>query len=145
MDGWGVTEGRIARCGDPGTSERALRSLGVLPPVPRVLRVSGVRLRKPRFRVVEQVVLTVVRVRWQDGVVVLTMSGELDVFTADHLDRKFAALAAAGHSRIALDVAGLSFCDACGLRVLIRASDRAEAGTAGCAWWRWCPGCAGWW
>jgi anti-sigma B factor antagonist len=75
----------------------------------------------------EQLQLSAVRVRWQDGILVLAVSGELDVLTAARLDRKLAVLAAAGHSRIVLDVAALVFCDACGLRVLIKASNRAAA------------------
>jgi len=75
----------------------------------------------------EQLLLSAVRVRWQDGVLVLAVAGELDVLSAEMLDRELAALAAAGHSRIVLDVESLAFCDACGLRVLIRAQDRAVA------------------
>lgn len=72
-------------------------------------------------------VLTVARVRWRDGVVVLAVSGELDMCTADQFDKELAGLAAAGHRRIALDLAGLSFCDASGLQVLVMASARAKA------------------
>jgi anti-anti-sigma factor len=68
--------------------------------------------------VIEQLQLSAVRVRWQDGILVLVVAGELDVLTAEVLDRELTALAAAGHSRIVLNVESLAFCDACGLRVL---------------------------
>jgi anti-sigma B factor antagonist len=73
----------------------------------------------------EQLQLSAARVRWQDGIVVLAVSGELDVLTAEALDWELATLATAGHGRIVLNVEGLTFCDPCGLRVLIRASNRA--------------------
>jgi len=83
--------------------------------------------------VTEQLLLMVRRVRWQDGVLVLAVSGELDVFTAQQLDRQLLELSGAGHHRIVLDVADLGFCDASGLSVLIRAQLRAEAH---CGWLR---------
>ncbi len=55
----------------------------------------------------EQLMLSAVRVPWQNGVL--------------------AASAVAGHSRIVLDLERLVFCDASGLRALIRAKDRAVA------------------
>jgi anti-anti-sigma factor len=93
--------------------------------------------------VAEKLVLVVQRVRWQDGVVVLAVSGELDVFTA-RLDGELLALSGAGHHRIVLDVAGLGFCDAPGLGVLIRARGRAERRLAAPGG-RGAPGCPGCW
>jgi len=77
--------------------------------------------------VTEQLLLVVVRVRWQDGVLVLAVSGELDVLTAQRLDGQLLALSGAGHHCVVLDVAGLGFCDASGLGVLVRAQIRAQA------------------
>jgi anti-anti-sigma regulatory factor len=62
----------------------------------------------------EQLMLSAVCARWRDGVL--------------------AASAVAGHSRIVLDLERLVFCDASGLRVLIRAQDRAAALGGGCVW-----------
>jgi anti-sigma B factor antagonist len=76
--------------------------------------------------VTEQLLLVVQRVRWQDGVVVLAVTGELDICTAEQFGQKLAALCVAGHSRIVLDVAGLAFCDARGLDALMRARTRAD-------------------
>lgn len=75
----------------------------------------------------EELQLSAVRVRRQDGILILAVVGELDLLTAGVLDREFATLAALGHSRIVLNVEGLTFCDARGLRVLIRAGNRATA------------------
>ncbi len=75
----------------------------------------------------EQLLLVVLRVSWQDGAVVMAVSGELDIFTAQQLDGQLLALSGAGHHRVVLEVAGLGFCDAFGLGVLIRAQVRAEA------------------
>lgn len=65
-----------------------------------------------------------------DGVVVVRLSGELDVATAPLLRERFEALVAAGNCRFVLDLGDLSFLDASGLRVLVHAQQRAvqEAG-----------------
>ena len=66
------------------------------------------------------------RERHEDGVVVLTVSGELDIVTGTQLDARLAGLSAAGHHRVALDASGLTFCDAYGVRALTRACVRAR-------------------
>lgn len=60
------------------------------------------------------------------GVVVVTVSGELDIATAPHLDEYLIHLSASGHHRLVLDAEDLTFCDASGIRVLIRARARAS-------------------
>jgi anti-sigma B factor antagonist len=60
-----------------------------------------------------------------NGVVVLAVSGELDMLTGPQLGRHLAALAAAGHHRVILDAANLAFCDAAGITILIKAHARA--------------------
>jgi anti-sigma B factor antagonist len=67
-----------------------------------------------------------VREHRENGVVVLVVSGELDPATGPQLDRQLTALTAAGHHRLVLDVANLTFCDACGITVLLRGHARAR-------------------
>jgi anti-sigma B factor antagonist len=66
------------------------------------------------------------RVHRGEHALVLTVSGELDVVTGPQLDRQFAAFAAAGDHRVVLDVANLTFCDARGISVLLRARTAAR-------------------
>lgn len=61
-----------------------------------------------------------------DDVVVVSMSGELDIATSPQLDGYLVDLAAAGHHRLVLDTAQLTFCDASGIGVLVRARARAD-------------------
>jgi anti-sigma B factor antagonist len=61
---------------------------------------------------------------------ILSVQGELDLATAEGLyQRGRAAIGGAAHLLL-LDLAGLSFCDACGLSALVRIANEAEA--AGC-------------
>lgn len=61
------------------------------------------------------------------GVEILSLPPELDLVTADGLaERGHAAIA--GHARLLLlDLTGLSFCDARGLRALVRIANHADA------------------
>lgn len=61
-----------------------------------------------------------------DGVVVVDISGELDIGTAPQVEDCLAYLTATGHHRLVLDTAQLSFCDAAGIRVMVRARVRAD-------------------
>lgn len=62
----------------------------------------------------------------QSGVVVVDISGELDIGTAPRVEDCLAHLTATGHHRLVLDTARLSFCDAAGIRVMVRARMRAD-------------------
>lgn len=62
----------------------------------------------------------------QRGVVVVDISGELDIGTAPQVEDRLAHLSATGHHHLVLDTARLSFCDAAGIRVMIRARMRAD-------------------
>lgn len=66
----------------------------------------------------------------RDAVVVVRLSGELDVATAPLLRERINALVAAGNCRLVLDLGELDFLDASGLRVLVYAQQLAvqEAG-----------------
>jgi anti-sigma B factor antagonist len=69
----------------------------------------------------------------EDGRAVVTVAGELDVYTCAELDDTLLALAGAGHHRVALDLAALVFCDSSGLGILIGAYKRATVGGGGLA------------
>lgn len=63
----------------------------------------------------------------EGDVSVLTVRGELDMWSGPQLDDCLIDLAALGRSRVVLDVAGLRFCDAAGIRILLRGEARARA------------------
>lgn len=71
--------------------------------------------------------LTLSKRHYPDGVVVVGISGELDIATAPDLDDFLIHLAATGHHHLVLNMARLTFCDASGIRVMIRARARADA------------------
>ncbi len=67
-----------------------------------------------------------------DSIQILSVRGELDLATADSLYRRGAA-AIRRHARLLLlDLTGVSFCDACGLRAFVRIAN--EADVAGCSY-----------
>ncbi len=60
---------------------------------------------------------------------VVTVKGEVDLYTAPSLKEAIADLVSSGRSRIAVDLAGVEFMDSSGLGVLIGALKRCkEAG-----------------
>ena len=61
---------------------------------------------------------------------ILTVRGELDLATADGLYRRGRAAIGCHARLLLLDLASLSFCDACGLSAFVRIANEAEA--AGC-------------
>jgi anti-sigma B factor antagonist len=65
--------------------------------------------------------------RYEGGATVLEVCGELDVWSGTQLDDCLIKLAAVGRVRVVLDAAGLTFCDAAGIRILIRGNVRAQA------------------
>lgn len=67
------------------------------------------------------------RERYEGGVSVLEVCGELDLWSGPQLDDCLINLAAVGRRRVVLDAAGLTFCDAAGIRILIRGDARARA------------------
>jgi anti-sigma B factor antagonist len=66
------------------------------------------------------------RARRRGGVVVVTMSGELDLATSTRFGDHLTRLSDTGCHRLVLDTARLSSCDAAGLRVMIKAAVRAR-------------------
>ncbi|HUK69420.1 MAG TPA: STAS domain-containing protein [Streptosporangiaceae bacterium] len=62
-----------------------------------------------------------------DGTQIVTVQGELDLATADNLYSTGRA-AIARHARLLLlDLAGVSFCDSCGLNAFVRIANEADA------------------
>jgi anti-sigma B factor antagonist len=70
---------------------------------------------------------------FDDGHAVVTVDGEIDVYSAMVLREQLAALSAAGHHRIAINLAAMTFCDSTGLGVLVSAAKRAKAAGGGLA------------
>lgn len=67
-------------------------------------------------------------VRLDRDEVVVALSGELDLQSADVLEHEVAQLHAAGHDRIVVDLRAVEFIDSTGLRALIelhKATERA--------------------
>ena len=62
--------------------------------------------------------------REPDGVVTLRPTGELDIATADKLERALHSDRRPG-DQVVLDLAGLEFLDSTGLRVIVRAVEAA--------------------
>ena len=54
-----------------------------------------------------------------DGEIVVEAIGELDLHSADVLEREVITLRAAGHDSIVVDLRGVEFIDSTGLRLLI--------------------------
>lgn len=61
-----------------------------------------------------------------EGVTTIALSGELDLETADDLERGIDGLIADGHARVVVDLRELTFCDSVGLNTLVRATKHAE-------------------
>lgn len=71
--------------------------------------------------------------RVDDGRTVVQLAGELDVYSCAQLRAELTELSAAGQHRLAVELAGLNFCDSSGLGVLVGAMKRARAGDGGLA------------
>jgi len=67
------------------------------------------------------------RVRHESGVSVLVVCGDLDLYSGPRLDDCLVHLTGLGRGRIVLDATGLTFCDAAGIRILLRGHARARA------------------
>lgn len=62
------------------------------------------------------------------AVMVVSIGGELDVATAPLVRQELLSLAARGHHRVVLDLAGVDFLDSTGLGVVLGALRRARSG-----------------
>lgn len=72
------------------------------------------------------VVIDVDRSRLAEGVVVVALSGDVDVFSVPRL--RSALLDLVGIVDVVLDMTGVAFCDSSALRVFVDAQRRASAG-----------------
>ncbi len=63
----------------------------------------------------------VVRTTALDGLIIVGISGVLDIWTADVLRQELAALFEAGHADLIADLSGVAFLDSTGLGVLVAA------------------------
>lgn len=64
--------------------------------------------------------------RPQGGYAVVTLSGELDIACAAALREQLLGLLRPGAARLVIDLSGVNYCDASGLRVLVVTGRRAE-------------------
>jgi len=59
--------------------------------------------------------------------VIVTASGEIDLYTAPALQAELAAVLGGGHPvRVVVDLSGVEFCDSTGMNVLLSAMKRAR-------------------
>lgn len=64
--------------------------------------------------------------RTAHGCVVVSVGGELDICTAGRLDEYVRHVIDQGHAVVMLNLSGVSFCDASGLRSLVRIGNHAD-------------------
>ncbi len=63
----------------------------------------------------------------QGDQVIVTASGEIDLYTAPALQAELAAVLGGGHPvRVVVDLSGVEFCDSTGMNVLLSAMKRAR-------------------
>src|SRR2546425_10105254 len=66
-----------------------------------------------------------------DDAYILSIGGEVDLFTAPQLEEGLSELTAAGARRIVVDLAGAAFIDSTVLGVLLKTLTRLDAGGGG--------------
>jgi anti-sigma B factor antagonist len=66
--------------------------------------------------------------RSQDGHVIVTVAGEIDLYTAPKLQASLSTIidAAALNAHVVIDMAGVDFCDSTGMNVLLSALRQAQ-------------------
>jgi anti-sigma B factor antagonist len=65
--------------------------------------------------------------RFHDDHTIVTISGEIDLYTAPRLHSELAALLAEGMpARVVIDMSGVEFCDSTGMNVLLSCLRRAR-------------------
>jgi len=79
--------------------------------------------RRGKVRLVELDVSS----RFHDDHTIVTVSGEIDLYTAPRLHSELAALLAEGMpARVVIDMSGVEFCDSTGMNVLLSCLRRAR-------------------
>ena len=70
-----------------------------------------------------------VSTRFHDDHTIVTISGEIDLYTAPRLHSELAAVLADGMpARVVIDMSGVEFCDSTGMNVLLSAAPGTRAG-----------------
>ncbi|MBR8742253.1 anti-anti-sigma factor [Nocardiopsis sp. MG754419] len=64
--------------------------------------------------------------RFQDGVAVVTVGGEIDLYTAPQLRNELVGSLEGGTRRLFVDMSRTEFCDSTGISVLLSAMKRAR-------------------
>jgi anti-sigma B factor antagonist len=64
--------------------------------------------------------------REESGVAILSVSGEVDLYTAPNLDERLSALIADGAHRIVIDFSDVEFLDSTGLGVVVKTLKRVR-------------------
>ena len=67
-----------------------------------------------------------VSTRSHAGHALVAITGEIDLYTAPHLQAEFARLLQDGPSRVVIDMSGVDFCDSTGMNVLLSALKRVK-------------------
>ncbi len=75
----------------------------------------------------EQIVDLTLTTREADGKTIVSVGGEIDVYTAPKLRDKITELVADGQYRIVIDMAGVEFLDSTGLGVLVGGLKKVRA------------------
>lgn len=68
----------------------------------------------------------VIESRHEDGAVVLSLRGELDLTSVPQFERELREIEAGSPGRLVIDLSGLDFMDSTGLRALLQARERAK-------------------
>jgi anti-sigma B factor antagonist len=67
-----------------------------------------------------------VSTRSHAGHALVAIAGEIDLYTAPHLQSEFTRLLQDGPSRVVIDMSGVDFCDSTGMNVLLSALKRMK-------------------
>ncbi|MEW9555984.1 STAS domain-containing protein [Nonomuraea sp. NPDC050783] len=67
-----------------------------------------------------------VSTRSHAGCALVAVTGEIDLYTAPHLQSEFTRLLQEGPSRVVIDMSAVDFCDSTGMNVLLSALKRMK-------------------
>jgi anti-sigma B factor antagonist len=67
-----------------------------------------------------------VSTRSHAGCALVSVTGEIDLYTAPHLQSEFTRLLQDGPSRVVIDMSAVDFCDSTGMNVLLSALKRMK-------------------
>lgn len=75
-----------------------------------------------------------VSTRSHAGHALVAITGEIDLYTAPHLQSEFTRLLQEGPSRVVIDMSAVDFCDSTGMNVLLSALKRMKEQEARSTW-----------